>query len=90
MRSHNDFKDLINMPNYFIKSSVPKFQILKSRVRKIVLLIDKALRLEPENKFVKLEKVRCLFYLVINNLQKLILISIFKSILLTNKRKLGS
>lgn len=54
MRSHNDFKDFINMSNVKV---VPKFQILKSRVRKIVLLIDKALRLQPENKFVKIEKV---------------------------------
>lgn len=54
MRSHEDF---VSIPNYFLKSVVPKFQILKHRARQIVLLIDKALRMEPENKYVKIEKV---------------------------------
>lgn len=57
MREHNDFKDFVSMPNVFLKSVVPKFQILKQRTRKIVLLIDKALRIEPEIKYVKIEKV---------------------------------
>lgn len=63
MRSHHDFKDFVSMPNYFLKSVAPKFQILKQRTRKVVLLIDKALRIEPEKKYVKFEKV-LLFLLI--------------------------
>lgn len=57
MRNHEDFKDTVSVPNYFLKSVVPKFQILKYRSKKIVLLVDKALRIMPENKYVKIEKV---------------------------------
>jgi hypothetical protein len=41
MREHDDFNDFKNMPNSMLKSSVPKFQLLKNRVNKIVLVIDK-------------------------------------------------
>lgn len=56
MRNHYDFKDHVSMSNYLIKSVAPKFQILKYRTRKVVLLVDKALRNQPENKYVKIEK----------------------------------
>lgn len=57
MRNHNDFVDVVSVPNFLLKSVVPKFQILKNRIRKVVLLIDKSLRVQPENKYVKIEKV---------------------------------
>jgi hypothetical protein len=42
MRSHEDFKDYKNMPNNVLKSVVPKFQLLKNRFKKVVLLVDRA------------------------------------------------
>lgn len=35
----------------------PKFTILKNRVRKVVLLIDKAIRALPESQFITIEQV---------------------------------
>lgn len=56
MRNHYDFRDHVSMTNVVLKSVVPKFQILKVRARKLVILIDKALRNQPENKYYKIEK----------------------------------
>ena len=67
MRNHNDFKDFVSMPNYLLKSVVPKFQILKNRIRKVVLLIDKSLRIQPETKYMKIEKVKLIHLVVYYN-----------------------
>lgn len=68
MRTHEDFTDYKNMPNNLVKSTVPKFQILKNRVKKIVLLIDKSLELKLEKNYFRLEKV---IHLRIKNLKSI-------------------
>lgn len=43
MRSHDDFIDYKNMPNQGLKTTIPKFQLLKHRVKKVVMLVDRSL-----------------------------------------------
>lgn len=58
MRSHEDFADYKNMPNNLITNVEPKFQIIKNRVKKIVLLIDKSIEIKLGKNFNKFEKAR--------------------------------
>ncbi len=43
LRSHQDFTDFESMPNDLVTDTTPKFQVLKKRFNKIVVLIDKSL-----------------------------------------------
>ena len=58
MRSHDDFRDYKNMPNTMLKSTRPKFQLLKNRLRKIVFLIDKSIFKTNSSSINKIEKVK--------------------------------
>ena len=57
LRSHPDFRDYNNMPNMHIKSTVPKFQLLKRRYRQVVLLVDTAIHSkQPPSTFIAVVK----------------------------------
>ena len=43
LRSHEDFKGTKNMPNNLIEDVTPKFQLVKKRFNKIVVLIDSSI-----------------------------------------------
>ncbi|CAF0782079.1 unnamed protein product [Brachionus calyciflorus] len=57
LRKHPDFSNFNNMPNDGINSLRPKFQILKNRFKKVVLLIDRSIEQLHQSKLKTLKNV---------------------------------
>ena len=75
LRNHEDFTDFKNMPNSQIQDLTPIFHIFKKRMRKIVLLIDKSIKLTLPKYFPVVERVNKLYYSNLNALHYLYFIT---------------
>lgn len=55
LRSHVDFMNYESLPNDLIDDVTPKFQIVKKRYNKIIVVIDKSLRLNKPDELSKIK-----------------------------------